>query len=1195
MTKTLEVFRFEVRYQFRRASTLVFFLIILTISVLQMQAVYGSARDDGFYFNAPFVGMILTVLGSMMSLLFIAAVAGDAAARDGEMRMDSLFYTSRVGKRAYFAGRFLGTFAVVAVLLLAFPVAFLIATHMPWIDAETLGSFPLSRYFSPWFLFALPNAFIATAMLYAVAAVTRRAITSYLAAGLLFFGTIIGERLWASSLGWSVVKLLDPFGYTILQAFWRSLNALQKNTFVLRLDSTLLANRLIWVGVAMAVLALAYARFRFAYAHGMAGRGSTSRKVSAEVEHTLVERKTIAVPAARRVFDRATRLRQLRAISMHSFRQLLTSRAWWIVPFVALYFIVSAPQEVRMNMGLPGAVTTARLAEILFSEAVPLVLTLLIALSAGELVWRERDERMHAIAGATPVPESLSLTGKFLGLAMMLAAALVVFLLVGLMMQTMLGADRYELLLWLRILFGLKLPEFLLIAALAMVVQVLVNQKYVAVAVVVLVPVAWEILRTIGFEHNLLMYGSLPGWSYSEMGGFGRLLPRLSFMAYFAGWALLFVLLAYLFQVRGEEGGLKARAALARRRLTRGPAVLGAISLAIVAGAGTWIFHNTITLNDRWGAATRESNRAEFERRYGRYASIPQPRRAATKLHVDFHPRRNAATIRGSYRLENRSGAGIESIHVVTHPGVQTNAVSFDRGSRVTLTDDELGYRIYALDRTLQPGESLRMDFRIAYEALGFSNQGSNHAVVRNGSWIQNRAGRIHEDRQWLPFIGYQTPRELDLPADRKKYGLRERPRYPLLDDVARRNGGRELIELETIIGTDAEQVGVAPGELLRTWMENGRRYAHYRTGAPVSNSYAILSAKYAVHRAKWRDVAIEIFHHPGHTANLKRMVRSVQASLEYNTKHFGAYPHRQLRFVEYPAPPQQGLGMSAFAGLVTYMEGFSLARPEDDPRDIDFPFAVVSHEVGHQWWGHQLSPAPVEGAPFLAESLAWYSGMLVVEETFGRDHLRRLLDMLRADYLAPNMPRERPLLRTVDDLDGYRRGPFAMYALREAAGVETVNRTLRKLLAKFPPDRPPYPTTLDFYAELRAATPPSMHSLLKDLFEEITFWELSATRLEVKSADARTHQVTLHVDARKLKGDATGTERPVPMNDAIEIAFYGADGRSIYHGRHRLRSGAQSIEVTLAHPPVRAVVDPDHEMLDRQPEDNEVSAGSPR
>ncbi|HEX6094761.1 MAG TPA: hypothetical protein VF432_00450 [Thermoanaerobaculia bacterium] len=33
----------------------------------------------------------------------------------------------------------------------------------------------------------------------------------------------------------------------------------------------------------------------------------------------------------------------------------------------------------------------------------------------------------------------------------------------------------------------------------------------------------------------------------------------------------------------------------------------------------------------------------------------------------------------------------------------------------------------------------------------------------------------------------------------------------------------------------------------------------------------------------------------------------------------------------------------------------------------------------------------------------------------------------------------------------------------------------------------PPYPTSLDLYAELRAVTPPSLHSLLTDLFETMT------------------------------------------------------------------------------------------------------------
>jgi hypothetical protein len=723
----------------------------------------------------------------------------------------------------------------------------------------------------------------------------------------------------------------------------------------------------------------------------------------------------------------------------------------------------------------------------------------------------------------------------------------------------------------------LLLPEYLMTAALAMIVHVLVNQKYVANVLVVLVPFARDVVRGLGMEDNLLLYGNLPAWTYSEIAGFGPgLESRLWFTVYFAGWALLFALVTYLFWVRGEETDPRRRITLARRRLTPGSAILGATALAIITGAGGFIFYNTHILNDSrrggrklpWFAYSEERH-AEYERRYGRYASLPQPVVTATKLRVDFCPRRRAATIRGSYRLQNRSSAVIDSIHVVPSPGVETSDVSFDRAWRVTLTDDDAGYRIYALDRPLQPGESLQMDFRVDSEARGFTNDGHNPPVIGNGSTIVHRPRLNGGDQHWLPFVGYRAAGELNDPVARGKYGLRERPRYPRLDDVAMRNDqrGHESIELETIVGTDTGQVGVAPGELRRTWTENGRRYFHYITDAPITNGYTIASANYAVHRAKWRDVGIEIFHDPAHTANLERMVHGVRASLEYNTRQFGPYPYRQIRLVEYPSDPYW-LQMTAHSGLITYAEGFSLVRPADDPRKIDFPFAVVAHEMGHQWWGHQLVPAVVEGAPLLTESLAWYSGMLAVEETFGRDHLQRVLDMMRAHYLAPHQPRAVPLLRAVDQLDAYRTGPFAMYALREAAGPEPVNAALRNLLAKFPPNRPPYPTSLDFYAELRAATPASMHELLKDLFEDITFWELRAKSIDVMA----------------------GNERPVTMNDSIEIAVYDAGGKLLYRARHRIHSGAQTIELDVAQRPARAVIDPDHELLDRSPEDNEVA-----
>ncbi|HEX8618446.1 MAG TPA: hypothetical protein VF911_12730, partial [Thermoanaerobaculia bacterium] len=95
MTKLLEVFRFEVGYQFRRGSTLLYFLIILCMCTALMQVMAGGPRNDG-NFNAPFTVLAITVFGSMLALVMLAGFAGDAAARDADTRADSLFYTSPV-------------------------------------------------------------------------------------------------------------------------------------------------------------------------------------------------------------------------------------------------------------------------------------------------------------------------------------------------------------------------------------------------------------------------------------------------------------------------------------------------------------------------------------------------------------------------------------------------------------------------------------------------------------------------------------------------------------------------------------------------------------------------------------------------------------------------------------------------------------------------------------------------------------------------------------------------------------------------------------------------------------------------------------------------------------------------------------------------------------------------------------------
>lgn len=575
--------------------------------------------------------------------------------------------------------------------------------------------------------------------------------------------------------------------------------------------------------------------------------------------------------------------------------------------------------------------------------------------------------------------------------------------------------------------------------------------------------------------------------------------------------------------------------------------------------------------------------RAEYERRYAQYKGIRQPELTGANLRVEIYPHRREAEIHGTFHLANTSPDAIDSVHLATKPAVNTVALRFDPPAKNVLSDEEFGHRIYALETPLRPGESLQLDFEVRFKPRGFPNRGMDASVVANGTYFTSD--------EWLPAIGYQADRELRRAGDRRKYRLAARPETPALGDVEAQSGrGRPArIAFEAIVGTGERQVAVAPGRLRRTWTQGGRRYFHYATDAPIRNHYAFFSAAYAVREGRWKDTSIGIFHHPAHAWNVDRMIRSTQASLDYYTQQFGRYPHGQIRFVEQPG---DGVSVHAAPVNISYEEGFSLLNPGADPRDIDLPFAVVAHEVAHQWWGATLTPAPVEGAALLTESLAWYSAFGVVEQAFGRDHLQRLLGMMREVYRTPRTRAEVPLLRATDSYLAYRKGPFAMYALREYAGAGQVNTALRHLLERHGSGTPPLATSLDLYQELQAVMPQSLHHLLADLFEANTFWELATQRATAKQTETGVWQVTLDVKTRKVVVDTTGVESEVPMDDLIEVGVFpaakaGAPGEPLYWQMHRMRSGEHRITVTVASKPARAGIDPRNLLIDVDDDDN--------
>ncbi|HYC84769.1 MAG TPA: M1 family aminopeptidase, partial [Chryseosolibacter sp.] len=575
--------------------------------------------------------------------------------------------------------------------------------------------------------------------------------------------------------------------------------------------------------------------------------------------------------------------------------------------------------------------------------------------------------------------------------------------------------------------------------------------------------------------------------------------------------------------------------------------------------------------------------KADYEKKYRKFADKPQPRLIKTKLQAEIYPRKRAVEFRGAYGLVNMTRSNIDTIHISTAPGVENHSISFDRSAKPVLVDEELDYRMYILDKPLSPGDSLKVEFHVTYNPQGFPNSGVNISVVKNGSYFANF---------WLPSIGYQDGREILNPDDRKMQGLGGDSR--IIEEIGSEGG--ERIDLEVIVGTDKGQIAVGPGKLLKSWQANGRSYFHYATESPVKNKFGLFSADYHVVEAWWKadsgkTVDIKIFHHPEHTLNLDRIAKGVQASLTHLTREYGPYPHSEIRFLEVPGYPK---GLFAYPMNILYREGFALLNPDKDSTKVDIPFATVAHEVSHQWWGSQVSPAPVKGAALLTESLAWYSALEIVEEAKGRKEFLGLIGGLQDDYFSPKSRADEPLLSATEHHLIYRKGPLALFAMRAYIGGDQMRKALLSLFKKNATGNAPLPLPSDLYKELQAVTPDSMKYLLHDLFAANTFWELKTERAVARQTESGLWKVTLEVQAKKFTVDTNGIDTDVEMNDLIQIGMYGGnekdgEGQELYLNLHRIRPGKQTIEIELQGKPSFGGIDPKNLLMDLKRWDNTV------
>jgi ABC-2 type transport system permease protein len=294
------------------------------------------------------------------------------------------------------------------------------------------------------------------------------------------------------------------------------------------------------------------------------------------------------------------------------------------------------------------------------------------------------------------------------------------------------------------------------------------------------------------------------------------------------------------------------------------------------------------------------------------------------------------------------------------------------------------------------------------------------------------------------------------------------------------------------------------------------------------------------VERDRWNEVDIEIYYHPDHAYNVRRMVEAVQKSLDYFSSAFSPYQYRQMRILEFP---RYRSFAQAFPNTVPFSESLGFIARLDDPDEIDYVFYVMAHEVAHQWWAHQVIGADVQGATLLSETLAQYSALMVMEKEYGRQMMRRFLKYELDRYLAARgteQIEELPLmLMENQSYIHYQKGSLAMYALRNYIGAEAVNRALSCFVEEWGFRGPPYPTAHDLMAFLEAEVPLDKRWIIEDFFKTITLYDNRATEAILEPLDDGRYNLRLSVESRKYRSDGDGAQTPAPVDAWIDIAVF--------------------------------------------------------
>ena len=1164
-----------------------------------------SSTGERLKANGALVMSVQIGLLSMLSLFFGAVYVVTGYMRDDTSKAAEYIHATPISTFDMVVSRMAGVCMAIFLVVFAGVIGLFAGQFMPWADAESFGPRNPLYFLYPTLVFLIPNTLIVAGLFTLIAGITRNRSIVYVSAVALFVLYFMGGLLPVDTTPKWILSLVDPFGINAMSLDTTGWPPAEQNTNFPPLSGYLGLNRLVWGGIAIGVFVASFRLFR----RGIVAGNTKAAIVEVEDEGALAASNIVPALAPGRgglgAFFARFKYEYLTTVRSVAFLILMALSA---ALFALVLFIV-------IMLDSSGTIlTNSMLAQAAYGS-LSFPLQIAIIFFSGEIIWRDKTHGFNEILDATPVRNWPIMLGKWAGLAGMVVTVVYGAMLLGIIAQLILSDVPLNLGTHFILPTVGAIPELLLSVALVMFVQnFLPNRILGMIGSAIALGLFGIAIFFVPFFHPLMGYGSVPLGGFSEINGIGNVLRFQWFALYWGSLAALFAIVSIWLWRRGTQSSLLSRFRGFGKRIT---ILSGAAALLFGAGfvgAGAAIYNGYSVENDYTTVSETRRRQVRFEEQFGHLFERKLPKVRSVVSEVDLRPSEQTASSSGHFVIENTTGAPMEDLFVTIptdpeHVSITVAGASWDEMMEGADALEDIRARFYVFETPVPEGATVRLDYAIE---IAPPELGNGSPIRKNGTFVNNGV--------LMPGLDIPDFR-LTNQDRRRRAGLDKLDRFADRDDEEALqtnffSASSDYVDFQASVCTDLGQIPIAPGKLERIYEKDGRACRDYKAINPIALFFSFLSARYDVADEVWSnpegdDVALEIFHHGAHDYNVDLMLDAMKQSLDTYTRTFGPYQYSQVRIMEFP----YGGFAQAFAGTIPFSENIGFVMDRGDPEDntsVDTASFVTMHEIGHQWFGHQVLPARVKGFNVLSEGLTMHASQTAYEKAFGWQKARRLLEQRSiTGYLTGRVfggNDEPPLAKSEGQqyLD-YEKANWVFWGIKHYIGEDALQGAVRKFVTDFGSKGPPYPTTANLTDYLREAAGEDYQQLITDYWDRIVFWDLKfvADSVSMEAVEDKYRvSFTARVDKR-IASEENGKETSVDeiededFNEWVEIGFYDQDPRDTLGDEwlklERVHITALETELSfeLETEPTFIMLDPRRLLIERNVTDNKVAVSA--